>query len=256
MTPSTLARPDGASLAYLKTDGAGSTIVWLGGFKSEMTATKATHLAAWAERTRRSFLRFDYFAHGASSGDFRDGTITRWIDDALAAIDALTEGPLILVGSSMGGWIATHLALKRTAHVAGLVYIAPALDMTEALFWANMSADIQTTIMEKGEWARPSAYSADPYPITRTLIEDGRRHLLLHGPIAIDAPVRILHGQDDPDVPWQHSLSLIDALTSRDVVFTLVKGGDHRLSTPADLARLDAAIEDVLAIAANTKKQA
>lgn len=239
-----LARPDGHTLAYRASEGAGPTVVWLGGFKSDLTGTKAAHLHRWADRTSRAFIRFDYFGHGASSGDFRQGTISRWLEDSLGVIDDRTGGPLVLVGSSMGGWLATLAAMRRPERVQALVYIAPALDMTE-LFWAAMPAEIQQTIMEKGEWGRPSTYDPDPYPITRGLIEDGRRHLLLGGRIPLTVPVRILHGQDDADVPWQHSLKLIEALDSRDVVFTLVKGGDHRLSAPADLRRLEAAIEEV-----------
>jgi len=235
---------DGHTIAYRRHDGAGPTVVWLGGFKSDLTGTKAAHLHGWAERTGRSFLRFDYFGHGASSGDFRQGTISRWLADSLAVLDELTDGKLVLVGSSMGGWLATLAALQRPGRVKGIVTIAPALDMTE-LFWSRMGEDVRAAILETGEWARPGAYDPEPYPITRRLIEDGRRHLLLGGPIALEIPVRILHGQDDADVPWQHSLRLIDALASRDVVLTLVKGGDHRLSGPADLDRLTQAVEEL-----------
>lgn len=247
MTPSfsRLARPGNHELAFAKQGGNGPAIVWLGGFKSDMTGTKAAHLADWAQRTGRAFVRFDYFGHGASSGDFREGTISRWLDDALAVIDALTEGPLVLVGSSMGGWIATLAALRRPARIQGIVYIAPALDMTEALMWAQFTPEIRNEIETSGEWSRPSAYDPVPYPITARLIEDGRKHLLLGGPIGLDCPVRILHGEDDPDVPWRHSLKLIDALTGRDVVLSLIKGGDHRLSTPADLARLEAMVAEL-----------
>lgn len=243
----TLARADGETIAYLEHDGLGPTVVWLGGFKSDMTGTKAAHLHDWAVRQEQAFVRFDYFGHGASSGDFRAGTITRWREDALAVIDELTGGPLILVGSSMGGWIATLAALARPDRVAGMVLIAPALDMTEALMWRGMDDQIRTMIVETGEWARPSLYDPEPYPITRGLIEDGRHHLLLEGKIAFPGPVRILHGQDDPDVPWAHSLKLIDALESADATLTLVKDGDHRLSAPADLARLELAVAELVA---------
>jgi len=189
-------------------------------------------------------VRFDYFGYGASSGDFRAGTITRWLNDSLAVIDELTDGPLILVGSSMGGWLATLAALQRPGRIAGLVYIAPAIDMT-GLFWSAMDDEVRQAITTQGEWARPSAYGPDPYPITRALIEDGRQHLLLSGPIALDVPVRVLHGQDDADVPWPHSLKLIDALVARDVVLTLIKGGDHRLSTQNDLRRLEDAVAEL-----------
>ncbi|MCC6919127.1 MAG: alpha/beta hydrolase [Alphaproteobacteria bacterium] len=244
MTNLTLPRQGGHTLAYRRHEGAGPAVVWLGGFKSDLTGTKAAHLHGWAERTGRGYVRFDYFGHGASSGDFRKGTISRWLSDSLAVLDGLTAGPLVLVGSSMGGWLATLAALQRPERVKGIVYIAPALDMTE-LFWSRMDEAVKAEILEKGEWARPSAYGPEPYPMTRGLIEDGRQHLLLDGPIALEMPVRILHGQDDPDVPWQHSLKLIAALASRDVVLTLVKGGDHRLSKPADLARLTDAVEEL-----------
>jgi pimeloyl-ACP methyl ester carboxylesterase len=244
MDNSTLARPDGQTVTYRRHAGAGPALVWLGGFKSDLTGTKADHLHRWAERRGQGFVRFDYFGHGASSGDFRAGTISRWLDDTLAVLDELTEGPAVLVGSSMGGWLATLAALRRRERIQGIVYVAPALDMTE-LFWAQMPGEVQAEILTKGEWARPSAYGPDPYPITRTLIEDGRRHAVLDRTIALDVPIRILHGQDDSDVPWRHSLRLIDALAGRDVVLTLVKGGDHRLSTPADLRRLETAVEEL-----------
>lgn len=236
-----LPRPGGHSLACLRREGAGPVIVWLGGFKSEMTATKATHLDGWAAREGRAFLRFDYFGHGASSGDFRAATVSRWVEDALAAIDALSAGPLVLVGSSMGAWIACHVALRRPERTKAMVLLAPAVDFTRALLVPGLPPDAMRAIEEKGEWLRPSAYGDGPYPITRALIEDGDA-CLLGERIAISAPVRIIHGQDDPDVPWTHGLRLVEALESRDVTFTLVKGGDHRLSKPADLARLEAAV--------------
>lgn len=245
MTTGILQRPDGHALAWQGVAGRGPTIVWLGGFKSDMTGTKAARLATFAAATGRGFVRFDYFGHGASSGAFADGTVSRWLDDALAVIDALTAGPLVLTGSSMGGWIATLAALARPERVRGLVGIAPALDFTERLLWARLDAAARRAIMDQGVWMRPSAYGDGPYPISRALIEDGRRHLLLGGPIALAVPVRILHGQDDEDVPWRHGLAFADALAGRDVVFSLVKGGDHRLSTPADLARLERTVAEL-----------
>lgn len=213
-------------------------IVWLGGFKSEMTATKATALDAWAAKSGRAFLRFDYFAHGGSSGDFRRGTVSRWRADALAVLDELTEGPQILVGSSMGAWLALLAALARPERIVALLLIAPATDFTDKLLWSRLSEDVRREIVDKGEWLRPTSYGPDPYPITRELIEDGRKHLLLDSEIALRCPVRILQGMSDPDVPWQHALKLVEAL-GPDTQITLVKDGDHRLSKPHELALIE-----------------
>jgi pimeloyl-ACP methyl ester carboxylesterase len=211
-----------------------------------MAGTKAQALADWALARGRAYLRFDYFGHGQSSGRFRDGTITRWRDDALAVLDRLSEGPQILVGSSMGAWIALLAARLRPEKVAGLLLLAPAADFTEALIWARMSPEMRREVMEKGEWLRSSAYQDGPYPITRPLIEDGRRHLLLGGPIALSCPIRILQGMQDPDVPWQHAMRLVDQLAGNPVL-TLIKNGDHRLSTPGDLARIEHALDGLIA---------
>ena len=247
--PLRLERPDGHTIAYLKraakTNGPG--VLWLSGFKSEMTGTKASALDAWAARTGRGYTRFDYFGHGASSGDFRQGTVSRWRDDALAVIDQLTEGPQVLVGSSMGAWIALHTALARPARVAGMVLIAPAADFTEALLWPRLTEDARRQIETEGVWLRPSDYDPEPYPITRALIEDGRKNLLLDAPIPLKLPVHILHGMDDPDVPWAHAVKLVERIESSDVTLELVKGGDHRLSTPTEIARLESRIEQMLA---------
>ena len=249
--PRKLARPDGETLAYLAEtpeNSAGPTgLTWLGGFKSGMTGTKATALADWARGARRHFLRFDYFAHGASSGEFRAGTIGRWLEDALTAIDALAEGPQVLVGSSMGGWIALLAALARPERVKALVLIAPAPDFTEELMWKNFSDEAREVLKRDGVYRRPSEYGDEPYEIGMTLIEEGRRHLLLGKPVPLDLPVRILQGMEDPDVPWTHAMRLVGALTSRDVAITLTKAGDHRLSTPEDIARLVQTIETLLA---------
>jgi pimeloyl-ACP methyl ester carboxylesterase len=235
----------GARLAWRKVEGAGPTVVWLGGFRSDMTGTKAQRLAQWAAAHGRAFLRFDYFAHGQSGGDFHQGTITRWRADALAMIDALTEGPLVLVGSSMGGWLACLAALARPRRIKGLVLIAPAADFTAKLMWAEFSPQARRAVMDDGVWLRPSDYG-DPYPITRALIEDGARWTILGAPIPIAAPVRILQGGADPDVPWRHALELAESLETEDMVFTLIKDGDHRLSREPDLARLVAAVEEVV----------
>jgi len=249
--PLRLDRSRGAYVAYHKVDAAparadpsssgalSAGLVWLGGFRSDMEGSKALALDAWARETGRAYVRFDYQGHGVSSGDFIDGTIGSWKDDAIAVIDALTDGPQILVGSSMGGWIALLAALARPERVAGLILIAPAPDFTERLMWPAFSADVRATIERDGVYYEPSEYSDAPTPITLKLIEDGRRHLLYgNDPIAITCPVRIIQGLDDPDVPWRHALQLVDRLKSADIEFTRVTGGDHRLSTDSDLARL------------------
>ena len=241
-----LLREDGQTIAYLRAHGKQPQTLWLGGFKSDMGGTKAEALNAWAVRNGRAFLRFDYYGHGGSSGDFKNGTVSRWRDDALAVLDRLCEGPQILVGSSMGAWIALLTARLRPQKIAGLLLIAPAADFTEALIWARMNPDIRREIMEKGEWSRPSAYQDGTYPITRGLIEDGRKNLVLNGPIAISCPVRILQGMMDPDVPWQHAMKLVEHLSGNPTI-TLIKEGDHRLSTPADLARIEQALDGLLA---------
>src|SRR6266568_7778983 len=188
-TTGTLPRQGGERIAYMKREGMTPGIVWLGGFKSEMTATKATALDAWAAKSGRAFLRFDYFGHGESSGDFRHGTVSRWSTDALAVLDALTAGSQILVGSSMGAWLALLTALARPDRIVALLLIAPATDFTDKLLWNRLSEEMRREILDKGEWLRPTSYGPDPYPITRELIEDGKKHLLLDGEIALRCPV-------------------------------------------------------------------
>jgi pimeloyl-ACP methyl ester carboxylesterase len=236
--PEILARPDGATIAYRRRAGTAPGIVFLAGFRSAMTGTKALFLDDYCRRRGRAFVRFDYFAHGRSSGDFALGTIGRWAADAIAIIDSLTRGPQILVGSSMGGWIMLLAALARPAQIAALVGIAAAPDFTEELLWPRLNPAQRRAIMDEGRVVLPSDYEPEGYLYTQALIEDGRNHLLLGQPIALDLPVRLLHGLADASVPWRHSLRLAEQLTSRDVAVTLVKGGDHRLSSPADLARL------------------
>ncbi len=241
--PSRLDRPDGSHLAYHATPAADPGdgrpgLVFCGGFMSDMTGTKATALEAYARREGLAFVRFDYFGHGASSGAFTDGTIGRWAEDAIAIVDKVTEGPQVLVGSSMGGWIMLLAALARPARIAGLVGIAPAPDFTEDLMWARYDAGIRAALERDGVYHEPSSYSDAPYPITLRLIEEGRGHLLLRAPIALACPLRILQGMRDQDVPWQTALRLAERIESKDVEVTLVKDGDHRLSEPRDLARL------------------
>ena len=240
-----LDRGDGVRLAWRKVDGAGPTVVWLGGFMSDMTGTKAAALADWAQGAGRSYLRFDYSGHGRSEGAFRDCTITRWRQDALRVIGDLTEGPVVLVGSSMGGWLACLVAAAIPERVQAMVLIAPAADFTETLMRPSLPPEAVRALADEGVWLRPSEYGDDDYPITRQLLEDGARWSILQGSVPIEAPVRILQGGEDPDVPWRHALELANQIKGPDVVFTLIKDGDHRLSRPQDIARLIAAVEEV-----------
>jgi len=240
-----LARPDGNFVAYARNEGRAPTIVFLGGFRSDMTGTKAVALEAWARANGRAFLRFDYLGHGQSSGRFEDGTIGRWLDDSLAAIDALTTGKLVLVGSSMGGWLSLLVALKRLERLSGLVLIAAAPDFTERMLLKGLSLEDRATLQREGRLERPSQYSSEPSVFTWKLIEEGRNHLVLDRKLALPCPVRLLHGQSDPDVPWEYSLQIAEHLEAPEVITTFVKGGDHRLSMPADIARLIATVEEL-----------
>ena len=242
-TTGRLQHADG-EIAWRAVAGRGPTVVWLGGFRSDMAGTKAQGLADRALAEGRSYLRFDYFGHGESSGAFEAGTITRWRADALAVIDRLTTGPLVLVGSSMGGWLSCLAAMARPERLAGLVLIAPAADFTERLMQPQMDAAARREMERDGVWMRPSDYG-DPYPITRTLLEDGARWSILPGPLRLGAPVRILQGGADPDVPWRHALALAEAIEDEDLVFSLIRDGDHRLSRPQDLARLTDAVAEL-----------
>ncbi|HEX2940921.1 MAG TPA: alpha/beta hydrolase, partial [Rhodopila sp.] len=217
--------------------GRAPTIVFLPGFRSDMTGDKATALAAFAAGRGHAMLRFDYSGHGASGGDFLDGTIGAWASDALTVIDRLTTGKVILVGSSMGGWIALLTALARPDRVAALVGIAAAPDFTQDLMWESMMPAERDTVMRDGVLYVASQYG-EPTPITRKLIEDGANHKVLTGRVAIRCPVRLLHGQADPDVPWQLALRIAEQVESTDTRVILIKDGDHRLSRPADLALL------------------
>ena len=232
-----LNRGDGTHLAWIRALGRGPTVVFLPGYRSDMAGEKATTLAAFCATRGQAMLRFDYSGHGASDGAFEDGTIGIWAADALKVIDTETDGPLVLVGSSMGAWIALLTARARAKRVVGLVGIAAAPDFTEELMWAAMAPPEQATLLRDGVLRVPSQYG-EPYAITRALIEDGRRHLLLGGPIEIPCPIRLLHGQRDPDVPWETALRITERVTSEDVRVTLVKDGDHRLSRPQDLTLL------------------
>jgi pimeloyl-ACP methyl ester carboxylesterase len=240
---------DERAIAVRRDEGGGPGLFWLAGFKSDMKGTKAEALSQWARENGRSCVRFDYSGHGESGGDFRAGTIGRWLEESLAVFEAHAEGPQVVIGSSMGGWIALLLlqALRNRARskgsVAGLVLIAPAVDFTEVLMWRRFPAKVKKEIEQNGVWLRPSEYG-EPYPITRALIEEGRNHLLLGRMIETGCPVRILQGVQDPDVPWNHAVELTSRLAQDDVVLTLVKDGDHRLSRAEDLERLIRAVSE------------
>ncbi len=245
-------------IAVRARSGTSPGLFWLGGFASDMKGTKAQALDEWAATKGRACVRFDYSGHGESGGAFIDGTIGRWSEESLAVFDRFCEGPQIVVGSSMGGWMALLLArelMKRAkapgnagsrpaASLAGLILIAPAPDFTEDLMWKAFSPEIRDEIESKGVWFRPSEYG-DPQPITRALIEDGRKHLVLGSTIDTGCPVRILQGAKDPDVPWQHAFELTHRLPSEDVVLTMIQDGDHRLSRPQDISRLVATVAEL-----------
>jgi len=241
------------AIAVRARKGAAPGVFWLSGFKSDMRGTKAEALAAWAAQSGRACVRFDYSGHGESEGEFADGTIGRWLEESLAVFDAYCRGPQVVVGSSMGGWLALLLAREmkaraggtaRAAMVAGLVLIAPAVDFTEELLWKKLPPEIRRELDITGAWVRPSPYAEEGYLITRRLIEEGRQHLLLGGLIETGCPVRILQGGLDPDVPWSHAIDLATRLAQDDVVLTLIKDGDHRLSRPEDIERLIAAVAE------------
>jgi pimeloyl-ACP methyl ester carboxylesterase len=242
--------PAARRIAVRMRQGAAPGLFWLGGFKSDMRGTKAEALDQWARDHGRAMTRFDYSGHGESGGNFTDGTIGRWLEESLAVFDACCRGAQIVIGSSMGGWLALLLAreLARRAlaepSIASLVLVAPAVDFTEELMWKRFPPEVKREIEEQGVWARPSQYSNEPYPITRGLIEEGRTHLLLDDMIETGCPVRILQGVQDPDVPWQHAVELTSRFARDDVVLTLVKDGDHRLSRPEDIERLIAAVAE------------
>ncbi|WP_420403762.1 alpha/beta hydrolase [Nisaea sp.] len=237
-SPRYVEKPDGARLAYHKLDGLGPTIVFLGGFMSDMTGTKALALEDLARARGQAFLRLDYQGHGQSSGRFSDGSIGLWLSDALYLIDEVTEGPLVLVGSSMGGWIMLQTALQRLERIAGLVGIAPAPDFTEDLMWAGFTDEIKETLERDGVYYQPSEYGDEPYTITMKLIEDGRDHLVMRKKMPISVPIRLLHGMRDESVPYELSLRIADNVESEDVQIRFIKDGDHRLSTDRDITIL------------------
>ena len=244
-TPLILPRPGGATIAYHRLAGATPGVVFLGGFRSDMTGTKGLFLQDFCRRRGRAFVRFDYFGHGASSGDATLGTIGRWTEDASAVLDSLTKGRQILVGSSMGGWIAIRAALTHPERIHALVGIAAAPDFTEALLWPRLTEAQKRALKDTGAVTLPSEHDPAGYTLRRELFEDGKRHLVMPGPIALDCPVRLLHGMRDEAVPWQTSISLAERLHSCEVLVILVKDGDHRLSSEADLVRLGRALDEL-----------
>lgn len=245
--PKSLARDGGVTIAYRRLDGKSPGVVFMGGFNSDMQGTKAVELERCCRAAGRAFVRFDYRGHGESSGDFADGTIGDWASDAIAVLDACTDGPQIIVGSSMGGWMMLLAALARPQKAAALVGIAAAPDFTEDLMWDRFDEDIRETLRRDDVYYEPSEYDDSPYTITRKLIEEGRDHLLLRRPIALHCPVRLLHGMRDTAVPWMTSSRIAEKLLSDDVRIFLVKDGDHRLSRDQDIARLKLTIDELFA---------
>ncbi len=244
--PQTLPREGGATIAYHRLSGRNPGVVFLGGFGSDMTGTKALALEAFCKAHGHAYLRFDYQGHGQSSGDFVDGTIGSWTEDALAVLDACTEGPQVLVGSSMGGWIMLLVALARKESVCGLLGVASAPDFTEGLIWEKLDEAQGEALARDGFLDVANAYAETPTRITLRLIEEGRDHLLLRQAIPLRCPVRLLHGMEDQDVPWETSLRLLNRLQSEDVTATFITHGDHRLSEVGDIRRLEQTLEGLL----------
>lgn len=245
-TPASLACAGGLELAYHSTPGRQPGILFCTGFRSDMTGGKAVSLGAWCRDKGQQFTRFDYRGHGASGGEFIDATIGDWLKDTISILESATQGPQILVGSSMGGWISLLAARALPERIAAIVAIAPAVDMTQRTL-ANLTEDAKRDLAERGVWMRPSEHEPDGYPITQKLLDESANHLLLPGPIPFDGPVRILHGMKDDAVPWRLSLEISEALTSKDVEITFIKDGDHRLSEPDDIKRLLATVSAVTA---------
>lgn len=237
--------PQGRRLAYHKTDGTGPVIIFLGGLKSDMEGTKAVHLDAWAKARGHAFLRFDYSGHGESSGRFEDGCIGDWHQDTLAIIDALTDGPIVPVGSSMGGWQALLLARARPERIAGMVTIAAAPDFTEDGYWASFTPAEKAALDAVGHVERPSDYM-EPYIITKRMIEDGRDHLVLRAPLHLPFPVRCLQGSADTAVSTETALRLLEHATCPDMRLTLVKDADHRFSDEVCLTLIEGAVAELV----------
>ena len=237
--------PEGRRIAYHKSGTKGPTVVFLGGLKSDMEGTKAVHLEAWAQKRDQSFLRFDYSGHGESSGTFEEGCIGDWHQDTLAAVDALTTGPLIVVGSSMGGWQALLLARAIPERIAGMVTIAAAPDFTEDSYWAGFSEEQKQALDTVGYVELPSDYM-EPYVITRRMIQDGRENLVLRAPLELPFPVRMLQGTEDTAVETSVALRLLKHAEGEDIRLTLVKGADHRFSNEDCLNLIEKSVEKVM----------
>ena len=244
--PSYLEKTDGARIAYHRLAGRSPGIIFFGGFASDMTGTKAMAIESYARNRGQAFLRFDYQGHGQSSGEFSDGTIGTWLSDSLSVLDAQTEGPQILIGSSMGGWLTLLIALKRPERIKALIGIASAPDFTEDLMWDKFDELTKYALLKEGIYYEPTEYDEQPYTITLPLIEDGRTHLVLRDRLGINVPIRLLHGMSDSDVPYEVSLKLAEHVVSDDVEVILIKDGDHRLSTSKDLMILTTQIEKLL----------
>lgn len=242
-----LSRPSGPDIAYRRVENEGPGVLWLGGYASDMAGTKAEYLAQWAHKKSRAYLRFDYGGHGESHGSFEDGCISDWAADALAVLDQLTEGPQILVGSSMGGWITALLARARPERLAGLLLIAPAPDFTHELMWPSWDEETQQRLMQDGKVEFPSEYDDTVMVYTRKLYEDGQNNSVLSSPLKVSVPVRILQGMQDDSVPWQHAARLADHIEADDLILTLVKKSDHRMSSEDDLIKMTNILEGLLA---------
>ncbi|WP_147125561.1 alpha/beta fold hydrolase [Shimia ponticola] len=245
--PSNLTTEAGRRIAYHHSPGTGPTIVFLGGFKSDMGGTKAVHLEAWCQARERAFLRFDYSGHGESDGAFEDGCIGEWAADARAVLEQVAQGPLLLIGSSMGGWISLLMAKALPERIAGMITIAAAPDFTEDGYWAGFSEDQRQTVMSDGRIAIPSDYG-EPYIITRKLIEDGRKNLVLRDPLHLPFPVRFLQGTADEDVPMEWATKLLAHATGPDMRLVCLKDADHRFSDPVSLKLVEDAVENVLSV--------
>jgi len=245
-TPSYFDAPHGPRLAYFMVEGSAPTVLFLGGMMSDMRGAKAVFLEGVCGRKGRAFIRFDYSGHGASGGSFKEGTISSWLKDVLAVIDNLITGPIVLVGSSLGGWLALLAALKRPEHVKGLVCLAPAADFTEQLLRPYLTPAQLADMEQTGEVHIPSEYGDDPYIFTKALFDDGKNHLILDGPIKLDIPVRLLHGGKDNDVPSWISDKIIERLVCPDARLVFMEDADHRLSAPAELSQIEALVEDVI----------
>ena len=241
--------PHGTRIAYHKTDGTKPGVIFLGGFMSDMDGGKALALEEHCKRKGRAFLRFDYQGHGQSSGDFADGTIDLWAKDALSVLDNLTEGPQVLVGSSMGGWTSLLCAKARPGRVRGFVGIAAAPDFTTRMWSDELTEAQRQTILQKGLVKVPTDYGPEPYTLTKALFDDGYNNRVIHKPLHLDIPIRLIQGTADMDVPWRTALDIADTVVGGDVDVILVPEGDHRLSAPRDLARLTRVVDEVLALA-------